>query len=557
MIEPKRPPHPAGRRRTSHTGHIILLIGWLVFALCARIVPAQSAAKSSENDTGHLVEQGVALYEQKDLDGAQKALERAETLFPDNYAVPYYLGLIHLSKERRAAAISQWQRYLRLDPDSENATHLRKLLTLLLCQEATAKAKKALAEEAKLKGGKTEANALAITPFQNMGSASLKPLGKGMAAMLISDLSKVPDLQVVDRIELQALLQEMRLGASGLVEVQTAPELGRLLKVKRVSTGSFADIEKRELEIAGITMDADVKDAVGSQHAQGKLDDFFTLEKEIACGILTAMGKECDAAPKAFHKMHTRSLPAFVAFSEGLDYFDQRQYDDARKKFQQALKEDPEFDLAQQALAATPLGTMAFWNTSQMVSSASASGIPSTAAASATAGSATVGTTAAGSAAAGTAAAGGAGLSATTLTIVGGVVAVGGTLALAGGGGGGDTIEDGANVPNLSGDWSGGWNDTASDAYGSMSLRLTQNENSLSGAASFAGADCISSATISGTVSGQSVTMDLSYDSGGSARFEGTFSTPTLNGTLSFTSGNCEGQFDASCEQLSSADVTW
>lgn len=553
MIEPKRPPHAPGGRRAPHTGHIILLIGWMVFALCAGIVPAQSAAKSSEDDAGHLVEQGVALYEQKDLDGAQKALERAEALLPDNYAVPYYLGLIHLSKEQRAAAISQWQRYLRLDPDSENATHLRKLLTLLLCQEATAKAKKALAEEAKLKGGETDADALAITPFQNMGSASLKPLGKGMAAMLISDLSKVPDLQVVDRIELQALLQEMKMGASGLVEVQTAPELGRLLKVKRVSTGSFADIEKRELEIAGITMDAEVKDAVGSQHAQGNLDDFFTLEKEIACGILTAMGKGCDAAPKAFHKVHTRSLPAFVAYSEGLDYFDQRQYDAARNKFQQALKEDPEFDLAQQALAATPLGTMALWNTSQMVSSASASGIPSTAAASATAGSATVGT-----ATAGTVAAGGAGLSATTLTIVGGVVAVGGTLALAGGGGGGgDTIEDGANVPNLSGDWSGGWNDTASDAYGLMSLRLTQNENSLSGSASFTGADCISSATISGTVSGQSVTMDLTYDSGGSARFEGTFSTPTLNGTLSFTSGDCEGQFDASCEQLSSADVTW
>ena len=37
-----------------------------------------------------------------------------------------------------------------------------------------------------------------MTSFNNLGSEDLGPLGKGMAAMLITDLSQVPDLRVVE-----------------------------------------------------------------------------------------------------------------------------------------------------------------------------------------------------------------------------------------------------------------------------------------------------------------------------------------------------------------------
>ena len=115
---------------------LICCLAGVAYCTTAFGAPAPEADKLSTREKQEMVRKAVADYERGQWPSAQKALEQARTVFPENYAVPYYLGTIYLEQGRRAEAITQWQQYIAMDPNSENALKIRKNLTLLLRQEA-------------------------------------------------------------------------------------------------------------------------------------------------------------------------------------------------------------------------------------------------------------------------------------------------------------------------------------------------------------------------------------------------------------------------------------
>ncbi|MGD9214702.1 MAG: tetratricopeptide repeat protein [Desulfobacteraceae bacterium] len=493
--------------------------------LCAP-APAPAAPELSAHEKQKLVRQAVAQYERKEIAKAKENLEKAQAVFPENYAVPYYLGLIYLEQGNRADAVFQWQKYVKMDPQSESALTIRKHLTLLLREQAREEAKRAVALEAALPAGPGDNRAIAVTSFRNLGSENLGPLGKGMAAMLISDLSQLPGLQVVDRIKLHALLEEIRLGSSGLVDSKTAPRVGRLLRARHVTSGSLADMKNERLIIASAVVDAYRKTNIGVQEAKGELKKFYDLEKEIACQIIEELGRDCSAAPAGFNKIHTRSMPALVAFSWGLNYFDEEKYPKARQWFQKALEQDPHFDLAAAALLATPTAAMISMDRSQMISTASANGLSSAVAGSAGAGRSTADPGEAESV----------GYPSVT-TIIAGVAVVGGGVALAGGGGGGGGSSEQTSSTDLTGEWRGSWTDDTDT--GEANFSLTQTGDAVSGSVTITGNDCLTKGSLTGTVSGTSATLSIQSDAE-TVSLSGTYddSAKTLTGSWNFTASS-------------------
>lgn len=552
------------------------------------MTPAEENAELSIKEKEQLVTQGVKHYEKGNIEEAKKTFEHAKAVFPSNFAVPYYLGLIYLEENRRSDAIAEWQQYVLMDPESKESLKVRQYLTLLIREEAVAYAKEAVANEAALLSSPVADNSVAVTAFSNIGSETLGPLGKGLATMLITDLSTVPDLKVVERIKLQVLLQEMNLGTSGIVDPETVPKVGKLLKSKHVATGSLLDPEKESLQIFSAVVDTEKADKIDTREAQGALKEFFNLEKSIACGIIEDLGRDCDDMPGSFRRIHTKSLAALTSFSIGLDYLDQEKYDEAREQFQKALREDPDFDLAKKTLALTPLSAMLLLSSSQMVSTLSGSALSST----------TVGSVAAGSAVAG---GGGVGV----VGIAGGAIALAGGVALAAGGGGGggsdppdpntvDNDKDGytenqgdcndgnssihpgaaeacgdgidqncdgsdpACPRNLTGAWVGTWTDSSGNV-GKISLDLTQAgaSTSVTGTAEISGAGCVLSGSLSGSVSGDHFQADITSGSG-LASFEADCTDTAMAGTLDITSGSCAGHSgDFSTSITGSATIRW
>jgi len=210
-------------------------------------------------------------------------------------------------------------------------------------------AKKVVKEE-KLKP--IEKNTLAVLYFHNKtDDKKLDPLQKGLALMLITDLSQIKGLRVIERIKLQALLEELRLGISGLVEPETAPRIGHLLGAYWVVSGDIKRSLKNLLSINSLILDVPFNTLSGKKEAQGKLEELFKLEKEILFEIIKILKiKITPKERKRLERPITRNTKALLALFKAIEASDNGHYEEAAELYEEALREDPNLNLARESL---------------------------------------------------------------------------------------------------------------------------------------------------------------------------------------------------------------
>jgi TolB-like protein len=81
------------------------------------------------------------------------------------------------------------------------------------------------------------AKTIAISYFDNSsGDAKYNALSKGIADMLITDLSKIKGVTIVEREKLEKLIQEIKLGQSKYFDPSTAQKLGKGLGAQNILT---------------------------------------------------------------------------------------------------------------------------------------------------------------------------------------------------------------------------------------------------------------------------------------------------------------------------------
>jgi tetratricopeptide (TPR) repeat protein len=507
---------------------------YITTGLCDH-VSTNETPELSVREKEELVEKAVALYDKKEIAKARESLERAQIVFPENYAVPYYLGLIYLEKGDRQNAVTQWRRYVKISPQNETALKIRGSITLLLRAQAHEYSKRVVAQEAALQRSSSSDKSIAVLRFNHKEHAGLGPIGKGVASLVMADLARLPGLQVVDRIKIQALIEEMKLGASEMVDAEVASKVGNLLNAKHVATGMISDFENDPLVLETVVVNADQSARIGTQEVRGAIKQFFDLEKQLACQIIEDIGKNCYSAPASFNKIHTKSIPALVMYSLGLDLFDQAKYDEAQEMFTKALEEDPQFELASVWLMSTPTSFMASLNMSQLISYIAAMGISSDRAGTAT----PLGGNVIEQGIA-TSIGKGALFLTPVISTLGGTVLIGG-MAL-GGGGGGDVQGEPPNA-DLTGQWSGNWS-TGADS-GEITFSLMQTDNTIVGTMSISGYhDCLTDGNVSGSVSEENVNLTI-WSNGENITATATIGNPsnTMQGswTHSASSVGCNG----------------
>jgi TolB-like protein len=195
------------------------------------------------------------------------------------------------------------------------------------------------------------AKRIAIIYFDNgSDNAELSRLKKGLADMLISDLSKIKMLNVVERARLEEILKEQKLNNSKEFDAATASKVGKLLGVQYILTGAFFDI-LGSMRIDARIIDVETGKIMKSEGVDGATNTFFDLEKKlvekIAGGLNVDLGEENKTASA---KEASLSYETSLLYSDGLEQMDKGENTKAIETFKKVLEKNPAFAPAQKAL---------------------------------------------------------------------------------------------------------------------------------------------------------------------------------------------------------------
>jgi hypothetical protein len=200
---------------------------------------SEAAALRARGEVAQVLKAGLEHFNANRDTEAIRALQQVREIAPGEPIVPYYLGLIALRRDETHNAINWLQQYVREDPDGAAQREVPKTLTLLSSAQLQQEVRAAVEREREVVGTPPEPGSIAVQAFVNQGDPNYRAMAKGLAAMIIADLSKVPGLKVLEREKVQLLVEEVKLGDSGLADRNSAVRSGRLMRAEKVVVGNF------------------------------------------------------------------------------------------------------------------------------------------------------------------------------------------------------------------------------------------------------------------------------------------------------------------------------
>ncbi len=283
---------------------------------------------------------------------AYDALKKAYSQRPEDPKVLFYLGLASEKVGRQQAALKLFGKYGEVPEGSKYRTLMEGRYEWLNRKVAEQQAEELVAQEKERPeevGKDVSPNTVAVVPIQYQGGDDqYEALGRGLAEMFTTDLANVGRLQVVERVRLQAILDELKLAQSDYVDQSTAPRVGRLLGAGKLVGGSYlvADDEIRlQVTLADV---ASGERTPQLDEQRMSLDKLFELQTRVTFSIVDQLGVELTAQERAaIEEVPTQSIQAFLAYSRGLMEEDRGTYRAASRHYQQAQQIDPNFQDAQ------------------------------------------------------------------------------------------------------------------------------------------------------------------------------------------------------------------
>lgn len=292
---------------------------------------------------------GIAYYKAGRYADARPHLETAVRLDRRDGAAALYLGMTAEQQQDIPAAKAAYAGYMQYGRTSRVRRQLEARLAALTRQELTLAAKTAVAQEQQLATQAGSPRTVAVMPLRFVGAdSSLKPLERGLAELITTDLSRSGQLTVVERARLQALLDEIALQQAGQTDAATSVRAGKIIRAGRIVSGQIVQNEER-LRVDAAIVNTATSLVAGGAGSENTLEQLFQIEKSIVLQLFDSLGVTLTTAERnAIEQRPTRSMQAFLAYSHGLQLEDQGRYAEAAGRYQDAVRIDPAFSQAAQ-----------------------------------------------------------------------------------------------------------------------------------------------------------------------------------------------------------------
>ena len=198
-------------------------------------------------------------------------------------------------------------------------------------------------------------SAIAVLPFHNGGSYGadaevFDALEVGMQQMLMTELAINDAARVVDRSDINALLAEQDLGASGRVDAATAARIGQIVGAKYVVAGGFVDLfGDMRLDIRIVNVET--SEIVSVAKANDRREQLYQLVVEVGSTVM----EDVDLPPLSAtvrREREQREIPeeAVTLYSRAIFYQDRGLTDRAVELYRRIEDEWPQMTEATEAL---------------------------------------------------------------------------------------------------------------------------------------------------------------------------------------------------------------
>ena len=203
---------------------------------------------------------------------------------------------------------------------------------------------------------------VAVLYFDYEGEgAEMKLLKKGLAQMLISDLSSAHEsIQLVERDRLQQVIDELELNQSNKFDPATASRVGKLLGARYLVMGGYFDV-MNTLRVDARVVETETGRILRSVGATNTPDRFLTLEQELVQELRAIFEELVPAAPEpgkapakpkpARGKPRKLTRDTALRYARALDAKDREDLVTAKKELSAVVKAQPDFQLASRELA--------------------------------------------------------------------------------------------------------------------------------------------------------------------------------------------------------------
>jgi TolB-like protein len=230
---------------------------------------------------------------------------------------------------------------------------VRTRLALVQRHELEEAVRGALARERQVADSVPPARTVGVFPFFTVTTdTTLRPLGTALAELLTTDLAQTERVRVVERVQLQVLLDEMKVGATERVDPRTAARSGRILGASNIVQGRVDGGQTQlTMQTAVVRVPAPAGATPAPIRATGTLARIFELEKNLALSIYERLGVQLTVAERQrVTRQQTNNVQALLAFGYGLEAQDAGRFADARTQFQRAVQLDPNFVRAREKM---------------------------------------------------------------------------------------------------------------------------------------------------------------------------------------------------------------
>jgi TolB-like protein len=193
-----------------------------------------------------------------------------------------------------------------------------------------------------------KAKRIAIIYFDNTGGeANMDKLKKGLADMLITDLSNVGMLYIVERDKLETILKEQKLSNSKEFDPNTAAKLGKLLGAQMILTGGYFELGG-SMRIDARFIDVETGKILKADGVDGATTSFFKIQKQLSWKIINNLDIKLSDIEKKELEINTKSKALSYddlnEYSNALEFFDKGKKTDAKKIADKLIKKYPDFE---------------------------------------------------------------------------------------------------------------------------------------------------------------------------------------------------------------------